>query len=409
MYSWSISWSVCLFCTVSGSLTNEVSNSTRFGHYGFLSYFGGTPAEIVDQVDEMFAAGVRDVQFYDWFDNYAGQYQHFIRRDTRGKDPNPEWWRQEKWTEPWDSHLTVRKSTLTAAIARVRERGGRSWAYVQAVASEYWDLAGAPDNNVSCGKPVTSVLHNASFTNLSTLRVCKLRNKTSWVFHEGPSRIFPTYFMSYDLGTFQAHAWIPIIKELGFCGIHWDTLGVKAVDYVAESLGVQAFVRASKIFVSGAGLQQTLNQIDAHWWSRDLFSSRVLEFPYSEIWSPFHEALFWDRSVGLAGAVIANYPGTIRNGCCCIDPSDCRLCVDATSYKRCPGNITQDILLQIRWKKACTTGARYLIIGNGLRRLVTEYFVWTTLIDSNSLELIKTSRCNFVIQASPLIPEAYAS
>jgi len=385
------------------AVAGHVANTS--GQYGFLSYFAVAPTEIINQVDDMMDVGIVDIQFYDWFDNYAGQYQTYIRHDVRGKDPQPEWWRKDTWTDPWDSHTMVRRDTLTAALDRIRARGGRSWAYLQAVGSEYWDLAGPPNSKLSCANPFDSVLQNAVPIAASPLNICKLRNHTNWVFHESPQRAFPAYFMSADLGVYQSHAWIPIVKELGFSGIHWDTLGVKAASYYAESSGVQAFVRSSKPLVAAAGLQQTLNQVDAHWWDRDLFLSGILAFPYSEVWGPFHEVMFWQQAAGLKGAVIANYPGTKLNGCCCITETDCHLCADATmfaKYENCPANVTQDHLLQVRWKEACSTGARYIVVGNGLRRLVTEFFPWTVPLSKESLELISTSNCNLIVNYSPL-------
>merc|ERR1712107_300959 len=42
--------------------------------------------------------------------------------------------------DPFFSKNTVRRETLVAAIRRVQERGGRAWAYVQAVGTEHWGL-----------------------------------------------------------------------------------------------------------------------------------------------------------------------------------------------------------------------------------------------------------------------------
>jgi len=57
--------------------------------------------------------------------------------------------------------------------------------------------------------------------------------------------------------------------------------------------------------------------------------------------------------------------------------------------------MTQEQLLRIRWKKACDTGRRYVIVGNGLRRLVTEYFPLTMPLSNESLLMINTSNCSF--------------
>lgn len=371
-------------------------------NYGFLSYYDVSPKIIEQSVDRMFdEVGIRDVQFYDFFDNYAGKNQDYGKDDPRGKAPFPEWWKAWSWTDPWDSQTKIHSGTVKAATSRVKLRGGKSWAYLQAVGSEHWDL-GKPGSH-QCGNgynPGSAQAASATGTD-GVMRLCN--SSGLWTIQESPTRVFPAYFMNGALAEYQVAAWVDIVKELGFDGIHWDTLGVKAKDYAAESRGVNEFLRVAGKLLKQHGLLQTMNMVDTHWWDNSLFPD-VLHFPYAEIWSPFHEGLFYQRIRGNSYSVIANYPGTEMNGCCCTTATDCHLCAKygEKKYARCPNNYTQQELLEIRWVAAARKGARYAVVGNGLNRLVTEFFPWTIPLAPETLWVIGNTT---VLPTAPAVCE----
>jgi hypothetical protein len=225
-------------------------------------------------------------------------------------------------------------------------------------------------------------------------QICKLTNATAWVMQESPQRVFPTYMANGALAVHQVDAWVGILEEFGFDGVHWDTLGAKASDYDAESRMITEFVTVAGRLLKQHGLIQTLNQVDTHWWNPSLFSDGILEFPYSEIWWPFWHDKFRQRVAGFEGAVIAAYPGTDMNGCPCTNKTDCSLAQSTGVYGNCPGNLTQEELLEVRWTDACDHGHRYVIVGNGLRRLVTEFFPWTVPIAAHNLAFIQNYTCD---------------
>jgi hypothetical protein len=331
---------------------------------------------------------VRDFQFYDWFDNYSGKYQTFTNKVPPGKAAARDWWRLTSWTDPWFSSRIVRRDTLMAAIQRVRRRGGRAWAYVQAAGSEYWNLAGQPDQDVSCGDRLDPDVGDNRPYSVDTIgQLCKLSGEGGWYIKKGPNRSFPTYFLNAALATYQVDAWLTPLTDLGFNGVHWDTLGPEALDKGAEAYGVSAFLVQAGSLLAAHGLPQTMNQLDANWWDESLFARGVLAFPYAEVWYPEAESLFYARAP--RGGVIANYPGSSRNGCCCVAPGDCGACTSQRQYAHCPYNWTQEDILEARWQMAWNHNLRYLLVGNGLERLIGEYFPETTGLSKSSIRLIQ--------------------
>jgi hypothetical protein len=192
--------------------------------------------------------------------------------------------------------------------------------------------------------------------------------------------------MNAALAAYQVDAWLSIVTDLGFSGIHWDTLGSIAQDKDAEADGVAGFTRAAGNLLAAHGLPQTMNQIDTNWWDGSLFDQGVLAFPYAEVWGLPAESMFYKKSP--RGGVIANYPGSMRNGCCCLSSSDCGAC-KRSQYPHCPNNWTQEAVLEARWQAAWKHQLRYLVVGNGLERLIDEYFPETASLSTASIHLIQ--------------------
>ena len=86
-----------------------------------------------------------------------------------------------------------------------------------------------------------------------------------------------------------AARWADFAAEIGFSGIHWDTLGDK---YGVAAMGgdVPGFLRASRPVLMTRGLEQTCNFVDGFGWEPSLFglsdcNSNTVAFPYWEAWS----------------------------------------------------------------------------------------------------------------------------
>jgi hypothetical protein len=264
---------------------------------------------------------------------------------------------------------------------------------LQVVGSEHWNLTGVDDQ--SCSPKLDPWVADQIPYNVDAEgTICKLMNATGWVMQESPTRIFPTYAANGALAVYQVNSWIGILEEFGFDGVHWDTLGVKAAEYAVESYMLTEFVTVAGRLLKKHNMLQTLNQVDTHWWNPSLFTNGILAFPYSEIWFPFWHDKFREKVGGFEGAVIAAYPGTEMNGCPCITSDDCSLAAQRGVHESCPGNMTQEMLLDARWKDACDHGHRYVIVGNGLRRLVTEFFPWTVPLAPHNLALIQNYTCD---------------
>jgi hypothetical protein len=252
--------------------------------------------------------GITDVQFYDWFVDY--------QTPTSG----------DKWTDPWSHSRQTCLTTIHWYLDELHHKGARAWAYVQSIASEDPNLA---DSQIGIYE-----LADAD------------GNRVSMSGH-------PLYFANAAWADHQVSVWAQAIADLGFDGVHWDTLGPKAGDYGAEAAGFHAFLEEAAQRLSSFGLQQTMNFVEVSWWDDSLLD--LLAFPYAEVWSMTKEQQLYATmdSPGMQGrwGVMPFYPS-----------------VDA------PSGWTQSQVMLARWNEAPKHHLRYLIIGDGEQRLVREYF-----------------------------------
>jgi len=141
--------------------------------------------------------------------------------------------------------------------------------------------------------------------------------------------------------------WGKAVKEVGFDGIHWDTLGRKAGVPRAEDEGTGEFLRRAKESLAALGLSQTLNFVDLAWWKPDFAASGLVEFPYAEVWSDASKESYYTAmdNPALAGTwgVMAFY---------------------STDFEVMLG----------RWAEAPKHRLMYLILGDNEKRLVGPYF-----------------------------------
>ena len=185
----------------------------------------------------------------------------------------------------------------------------------------------------------------------------KLRDgKGHWYWHPpGTDKPrFPTYFANAAWARHMAERWATPVQQLGFDGIHWDTLGRLAGDYGAEVAGMHAFIETAQGLLSGLGLRQTMNFVDLAWWDRGIVR-RNLEFPYAETWSPTVAASYYREmdSPDMAGVrgVHAMYPTVAVP----------------------PGQTAAQVICERR-NQGRQHRLAYLIVGDGARRMKTEYW-----------------------------------
>jgi|GEM_PF-3349096 hypothetical protein len=298
------------------------------GEYGFISSsaLGPQPeSEIRARVAVMARDyGIREFMFYDWFADYS--------TPVRG----------DEWKDAFYRSHPVSLATIRSAIDEVHRQGGRAWAYVQAVGAEEGDLE----------SPAADIW--------------KLRTgQGDWYWHPpGEKARFPTYFPNEAWARFMVERWAPTVKDLGFDGIHWDTLGPIAGDRGAETLGIHAFIRTTHGLLEKYELLQTMNFVELHWWD-DALIKTYCAFPYVEVWFHDTERRYYDRMdapamQGIRG-VIAMYPFVEKSA-----------------------DWTETDIIKARAGEARKHNLVYVIVGDGERRMRHEY--WPDTIPLNEAE-----------------------
>jgi hypothetical protein len=231
-----------------------------------------------------------------------------------------------EWTDPWFHQRPICLQTIAWYIDELHLLGARAWAYVQSIAAESEDL-----RNQAAG-------------------IYPLVDASGAWFHMGSH---PTYFANAAWARHQVAAWGPQVAAMGFDGVHWDTLGPIAGSYGAETAGFHAFLVEAAPLLANLGLKQTLNFVNLSWWDESLLD--VVAFPYAEVWSMAIEqrlyAAMADPAMQARWGVMAFYPS--QDG---------------------PPGWTQSQVMLARWNAAPTHHVRYLVVGDGARRLVDEYF-----------------------------------
>ena len=384
----------------------------QFGGYGFVS--NGFDDPLLPQLAARLVSehGITDVQFYDWFPNYSGRFQGFPA-NTAYKTPTaaPYWWTGPQWKDPWFRDRVISADILRLAVKAVQDAGGRAWAYVQCQGSEYETLAGeghacyGPANVkpyssgalpkdhgymkypvfVTTGDAIQTVQQTGNTPPLYS-RKCQPPSPASSD-RTIPARTLPAYYANAAMARYQCNAWVDVVKSVGFCGIHWDTM--VSSEGQDDALGAKAFVEAAGGILKGEGLLQTFNDINGGYGvsaAQDFFKSKTpllgeLLFPYSEVWGSAQEDAYVKTHSDFA--VIASYPGSNSFGCpadgegtdehivCCRGPTETSSCFDMNS------------LALARCQRYKLNGLRYCLLGCGaigdakgatIGVLVNEYF-----------------------------------
>jgi len=328
----------CLLAGLLASSVQGVVGMPLLGEYGFLTQFDGiTEAEArarVHRMRELF--GILEFQFYDAVQGYS-------------RPPAPE-------LECWNSSFQkpVRRSILRAYTEEIRRIGGRSWLYVNAMATDPHDYQmqqgfGVAGQHIVDGRPLLDII----FTN------------AAWA-----DRVAPQ--------------WAGLATGLGFAGIHWDTFGELRPGLTG---GLPDFLRAAHNHLRARKLVQTCNFVDGAGWQEQLYTAAslrtsVVSFPYWEVWKvPVVEDRFFHGLGSWGGGVFACYPGT--------SPSHS----GERQNTNAVGVPPLELLIK-RWRKARWHGAAYLAIGDGARHIQTEYFPNTASITDDDITKIRSNIFN---------------
>lgn len=296
------------------------------GHYGFLTEFAGLSEDAArGRVTEMVTKfGILEFQFYDALEGYS-------------QPPQPS---QAKWKCFFGR--IIERSVLAWYTEEIARHGGRSWLYVQAMASD------PGDTELQAGHSITG----------------------QHVVDKRPllDAVVPTPAWAKRV----APRWAAWASALGFSGIHWDTLG----NFKGMSLAgcdIPGFLRAALPILQEHGLAQTCNFVDGFGWDPSLlarvgWARNVIAFPYWEVWTvPDVENRFFEHVTSRAPSVFVCYPGRTAEH------------KEERQNKHAGGLSPLDLAVN-RWKKATHRGSTYLAVGDGCRHIQTEYFPATAAI-----------------------------
>lgn len=318
---------IALFLSVAAIGETAVASGLR-GEYGFISsavLYPQPEAEARARVAVMAREyGIREFMIYDWFADYSTPVRGAV------------------WKDAFFRSHEISRETIRVTVDEIHRQGGRAWAYVQAV--------GAEEDNLE--DPAAGIW-----------RMRTGDGAASWHPTDRAPR-FPVYFPNDAWAKIMVSRWAPAIRELGFDGIHWDTLGPIAGDPSAEAAGIHAFLRTAHNLLAAYELRQTMNFVELHWWDPALIRA-TCEFPYAEIWFTGTERRYYDAmadpALGGARGVMAMYPKADR-----------------------PAGWSDTDLLLARAKEARKNNLVYVAIGDGERRLKHEY--WPDTAPMNEAE-----------------------
>jgi hypothetical protein len=134
------------------------------------------------------------------------------------------------------------------------------------------------------------------------------------------------------------------------------------------------FLVATKTILQEHGLGQTCNFVDGQGWRPEMFGAQVgwqgnvVAFPYWEVWTVASKEDSFFANFGRAaggGAVFVCYPGK---------PGHMKDDVSCETQNCNAVGLHPFDLGTLRWLKAKAEGCAYLMIGDGLQHVQTEYF-----------------------------------
>lgn len=332
--------------------------------------------------------GVREFQFYDAFEGFSSPPAEHLTE-----------WQCAIQGRP------VQRSVVKAAIDEIRKLGGRAWLAVHAAATDPNDEALTEGQWVMSPEDVVKKLDTVYFEAAARRR--RLSGMLGDVEQAQPvgqdyqvmcgcdvgiqgredidprTRIMDVVDMNPAWAMRIVPRWARFAADIGFSGIHWDTLGDFG-DY-ERSLGpmdpfsqrgvprpdIPGFLRAALPIMREHGQLQTLNFVNGFGWDQSLLnvevgngwdqqSGRVIAFPYWEAWtSQKEQELLTTSGKASHGFVIAMYPGYSKYHCCIRNERQ-----NSANYGVWPF----DLGLR-RWRRATEYGGTYHFIVDGDRYL----------------------------------------
>jgi len=284
------------------------------GEYGFLTQFSGISEEEARNKVRMMQSnfGIMEFQFYNAFAGYS----------------HP----PSKHSKSWHTSLfekKVERNILQAYIKEIEFWGGRAWLTVQAMGTDVGDKHSQKHFQVhgqylAEDKPLVDV-------------------------------IAPTK----EWGEYWAPRWIKFAKEVGFSGIHWNTLG----DFkgkVGEHSDVPGFLKATLPLVKAEGLGQTFNFVDGFQWDKSVVDDGLVAFTFWPAWSrPAKEETFIKNVP--PGSVFLLFPGKDEEH-------------EGEWWQEDAKGKHPFELIVNRWSTARCHGNTYLAVGDGNRHIVTDYY-----------------------------------
>jgi len=314
---------IAWLCTLPALVSAAGPLKPLSGEYGFLTVFDKiSELEARRRVQHMVSLfNIREFQFYDAVRGYSQPPAKHLKS-----------WHNKAFNNP------VQRNIIEAYTDEIRKQGGRSWLYLQAAATDPGDqvmqqgfaLAG---QHVVDNRPLLDAI----------------APNAQWALKIAPQ-------------------WSDFAADLGFSGIHWDTLG-KFSAVMQTQTDMPGFLRTTKAAVVARGLEQTANFVDGFGWDPSLIDDsqvggRTISFPYWETWTlPSQEDFFYDQVAPASGGggVFVCYPGKTQQH------------VGEWQNQAAVGIWPFDLMI-MRWQKARKTGNAYLAVGDGIRHIETQYF-----------------------------------
>jgi len=341
------------------------------GHYGYLTEFSVPTSLIQDRIDRMFELfNIFEFQFFFAFEGYSG--------------PPPstsETWRCVAGGRP------VNATVLKAATKAIYDKGGRSWMYVHAHATDVGDHELQEGFFRADAEDVARKVHTHYFETMGDAggatrglvemqayhpdhplipdhpktmeNVCQCSVPPGLMGAEGasPSSPLDVVNLSPAWAIRFVPRWAKFARSMGFSGIHWDTFGDLGN---FNNTDIPGFLRAALPYLQQERLEQTLNFVDGFGWDPALAQTgHIIAFAYWEVWTnPTAEDEFYRATEG-SSAVIVCYPGWGQYHCCAFNERQ-----NAEAYGLWPVDLGI-----ARWQRATSHGKTYMFIGDGTRHL----------------------------------------
>jgi hypothetical protein len=284
------------------------------GEYGFLTQFSDISVEDAKKrVREMQSTfGIMEFQFYNAFAGYS----------------NP----PEAGADHWYSacfHTKVERAVLRAYIEEIEFWGGRAWLTVQSMGTD------PSDEDAQAGFKVYGQYEVEDKPLIDVMAPT-----AEWAKHWAPR-------------------WIEFAKDLGFSGIHWNTLG-NFEGKLGEVSDVPGFLRVTKPLVEEQDLGQTFNFVDGFEWDKSLVDDNLIAFTFWPAWTKPAEEDAFIRDVP-PGSVFLRFPGKDKDH------------EGEWWQEDQKGRHPFDLVIE-RWGTARCHGDTYLAIGDGHKHVTTDYY-----------------------------------